>query len=43
MRLETALEWTVQWARAWQFGADMHAITLGQIEAYESLLQAVRK
>jgi CDP-glucose 4,6-dehydratase len=43
MRLETALEWTVQWARAWQFGADMHAITLGQIEAYESLLQAVGK
>jgi CDP-glucose 4,6-dehydratase len=43
MHLETALEWIVQWARAWQFGADMHAITLGQIEAYESLLQTVRK
>jgi CDP-glucose 4,6-dehydratase len=36
--LETALEWLVQWYRAWQSGADMHAFTLAQIAAYESLL-----
>jgi CDP-glucose 4,6-dehydratase len=39
LRLETALEWLVQWTRAWHSGADMHAFTLAQIEAYESLLQ----
>ena len=38
LRLETALEWLVQWYRAWQSGADMHAFTLAQINAYESLL-----
>jgi CDP-glucose 4,6-dehydratase len=37
--LETALEWLVQWYRAWQSGADMHAFTLAQIAAYESLLR----
>jgi len=40
MRLETAIEWTVQWTRALQAGGDMHAFTLGQIDAYESLLKA---
>jgi CDP-glucose 4,6-dehydratase len=40
LRLETALEWIVQWTRAWQSGADMHAFTLAQIEAYESLLES---
>jgi CDP-glucose 4,6-dehydratase len=39
LRLETALEWIVQWTRAWQAGEEMHAFTLGQIAAYESLLQ----
>ncbi len=39
MRLETAIEWIVQWTRAWQSGGDMHAFSLGQIEAYESLLK----
>jgi CDP-glucose 4,6-dehydratase len=38
LRLETALDWLVQWYRAWQTGADMHAFTLAQIAAYESLL-----
>jgi CDP-glucose 4,6-dehydratase len=38
LRLETALEWLVQWYRAWQVSADMHAFTLEQIAAYESLL-----
>jgi CDP-glucose 4,6-dehydratase len=40
LRLETALEWLVQWTRAWHSGEDMHAFTLAQIEAYESLLQS---
>ena len=39
LRLETAIEWLVQWYRAWQSGADMHAFTLAQIAAYESLLK----
>ncbi|MGP8259477.1 MAG: CDP-glucose 4,6-dehydratase [Acidobacteriaceae bacterium] len=38
LRLESAVEWTVQWTRAWQAGEEMHAFTLKQIEAYESLL-----
>lgn len=38
LRLETALQWLVEWYRAWQSGADMHAFTLAQITAYESLL-----
>jgi CDP-glucose 4,6-dehydratase len=38
LRLETALEWLVRWYRAWQSGADMHAFTLAQIEAYEALV-----
>jgi hypothetical protein len=28
----------VRWYRAWQSGADMHAFTLSQIDAYEALL-----
>jgi CDP-glucose 4,6-dehydratase len=38
LRLETALQWLVEWYRAWQSGADMHAFTLSQIAAYEALL-----
>jgi CDP-glucose 4,6-dehydratase len=38
LRLDTALDWLVQWYRAWQSGADMHTFTLAQIAAYESLL-----
>jgi CDP-glucose 4,6-dehydratase len=38
LRLDTALDWLVQWYRAWQSGDDMHAFTLAQIAAYESLL-----
>jgi CDP-glucose 4,6-dehydratase len=38
LRLETAIEWLVQWYRAWQTGANMHAFTLAQIAAYEALL-----
>jgi CDP-glucose 4,6-dehydratase len=43
MHLETALEWIVEWTRAWRAGAEMHAFTLSQIEAYESQLQPVKK
>ena len=39
MRLGNAIEWIVEWARAWQAGSDMHAFTLAQIEAYEALLR----
>ena len=39
LHLETALDWLVQWARAWHSGADMHAFTLAQIAAYEALLK----
>ena len=39
LHLETALEWLVQWYRAHQSGADMHALTLAQIAAYEALLK----
>jgi CDP-glucose 4,6-dehydratase len=38
LRLETALQWLVEWYRAWQSGTDMHAFTLAQIKAYEALL-----
>jgi CDP-glucose 4,6-dehydratase len=38
LRLETALEWLVQWYRAWQAGGDMHAFTLSQIASYEALI-----
>lgn len=35
--LTTALEWLVEWYKAWQSGADMHAFTLNQISAFELL------
>ena len=38
LRLESALDFLVQWYRAWQSGVDMHNFTLGQIENYMSLL-----
>ena len=38
LRLETALQWLVEWYRNWQSGADMHAFTLDQIKEYETLL-----
>jgi CDP-glucose 4,6-dehydratase len=36
--IEAALEWTIDWYRAWHQGQDMHPITLAQIEGYESLI-----
>ena len=38
LNLETALQWLVEWYRAWQSGQDMHEVTLQQIRAYEALL-----
>ncbi|GAC1423616.1 MAG: CDP-glucose 4,6-dehydratase [Acidobacteriaceae bacterium] len=38
LNLETALQWLVEWYRAWQSGANMHDVTLKQIHAYEALL-----
>jgi CDP-glucose 4,6-dehydratase len=47
LRLETALEWLVQWYRAWQpglgskesmSGSDMQALTMSQISVYTKLL-----
>jgi CDP-glucose 4,6-dehydratase len=37
LRLDTALEWLVDWYKAWQSDADMHRFTLDQIAAYEEL------
>jgi CDP-glucose 4,6-dehydratase len=37
LRLDTTLNWLVDWYKAWQSGADMHRFTLDQIAAYESL------
>jgi CDP-glucose 4,6-dehydratase len=44
LRLETALQWLVQWYRTWQESPagskDMQAFTLTQIATYESLLKS---
>lgn len=37
LQIETALEWTMAWYRAWLQGADMQRKTLDQIEAYEGM------
>lgn len=37
LHLADALQWLVEWYKAWQKGADMHRFTLDQIAAYESL------
>ncbi len=36
LRLEQALLWLVEWYKQWQSGADMHAVSLQQIAAYEA-------
>jgi CDP-glucose 4,6-dehydratase len=38
LRLDTALEYLVRWHRAWQADADMHQLTLDQIESYSTLI-----
>lgn len=42
LRIDTTLEWLVQWYRAQAAGQDMHAYTLAQIEAYEGRIAAAR-
>jgi CDP-glucose 4,6-dehydratase len=37
--LKLALEWIVEWYKAYQSGADLHRLTRMQIERYEALLQ----
>ena len=37
LRIERALEWTLDWYRAWQQGADMKQMTLKQIARFEEL------
>lgn len=37
LRLDRALEYLVSWYKSWDTGADMHALTLEQIERYRSL------
>lgn len=37
MPLSVALDWLVQWYKAQQRGADMHAYTIAQIDDYEAL------
>jgi len=37
--LEQALDWIVEWYRAFQVGEDLRARTLAQIERYEALAQ----
>ena len=42
LHIGTTLEWLVNWYRAQQQGEDMHAYTLQQIAAYETLLNQPR-
>lgn len=37
LSLGPALEWIVEWYRAFQGGADIHALTIAQIKRYEAL------
>ncbi|WP_300442330.1 CDP-glucose 4,6-dehydratase [Zoogloea sp.] len=39
LRLEDALRYIVAWSKGRQAGADVHALTLAQINAYESLIR----
>jgi len=40
LKLQTALEWLVDWYQAWHGGADMHKFSLDQIAAYERARQS---
>ncbi|WP_263381302.1 CDP-glucose 4,6-dehydratase [Granulicella arctica] len=39
LKLQTALEWLVDWYQAWEQGTDMNMITLGQIAKYQRTMQ----
>jgi CDP-glucose 4,6-dehydratase len=41
LRLSVALEWIVEWYRAFQSGSDLHSLTCEQIERYEVLPEPV--
>jgi hypothetical protein len=38
LRIEAALEWTMNWYCAWQQGGDMKQETLAQIAKYEDMV-----
>lgn len=40
LRLEQALQWLVEWYKAWQDGSDMQTFTLNQIRQYEAAITA---
>jgi CDP-glucose 4,6-dehydratase len=39
LKIESALDWTVDWYRAWKQGQNMQGFTAAQIERYEDLLE----
>lgn len=39
LNLDRSLAWTVNWYRAYNHGADMRRVTLGQLDEYRSLLE----
>jgi CDP-glucose 4,6-dehydratase len=39
LRLQTALEWLVDWYQAWHGREDMHTFTIGQIARYTNMMQ----
>jgi CDP-glucose 4,6-dehydratase len=43
LSLSSALEWVVEWYRAYQHGKDLRALTLDQIVRYEDLLEKQSK
>jgi CDP-glucose 4,6-dehydratase len=42
LRLDTALDYLVRWYRQWDKQADMHALTLSQIESYSLLISQAK-
>jgi len=40
LRLEEALEWTMEWYGAWHRGQQMHPVTMAQIDRYEALAKS---
>ena len=40
LKLQSALEWLVDWYQAWHHGANMHEFSLSQIARYETLMRA---
>ena len=40
LNIETALDWTIAWYRAWERGENMREFTLAQITKYEDLIKS---